>query len=159
MTGSKSGVLLLVVSLIMLAGCATGGRMSMDEEVFRFNRSAIEQEEEDYRLWVWRSRGWPFRYFGESPIGLQLLVPGVVEPGTTLVIGEDCELWMRRDWSLVGAAANTLWAQVQAGSVSIDVWDPDAVKVSGRVEAKTTNGPLEGTFVVNRRTLSDNVIR
>ena len=159
MTGGIGRLLLLAVCSALFLGCASAGRVQLAEEPYRFNRSAIEQEDDHYRLWVWRYRAWPFGYFGESPIGLQMLIPASVEQGARLDIGQDCHVWIRADWNLVGAAANSLWADVQSGTLVINAWEPDNAYVRGQIDVMTTNGPLGGTFVVSKRTLSDNVIR
>ncbi len=159
MIGNARRLVVAVTCGALLAGCASAGRVELDDGTYRLNRSAIEHEDKQFRLWVWRYRAGPFKYFGESPLGFQLLIPDDVEEGARLTVGENCSVWTRDDWNLVGAVAGTLWVPALSGYLLIDHWAPDFPNVTGRFEIATAHGPLSGTFVVSDRTLSNNVIR
>ena len=101
MKSAHARVLLVLSVISILAACASAGRVTFEESTYRLNRSDIEREGDHYRLWVWSYRGGLFRYFGSSPIGLQILVSTEAREGDVLESGKDCALWIRRDWNLV----------------------------------------------------------
>jgi hypothetical protein len=159
MKGSRARLLVALSLISALTACASAGHVKADDSTYRFNRSDIEREGDHYRLWVWSYRGGLLRYFGSSPIGLQVLLPADTREGDVLVPGDDCSLWIRRDWNLVGAAANTLWRPVSGGKIYVDSWDPEENLVQGRLSVPMESGFLRGEFVISNRSLSDNVIR
>ena len=142
-----------------LSACASAGRVTFDETSYRLNRSDLVREGDHYRLWVWSYRGQLLRYFGKSPIGLQILLPADARAGDRFEPGKDCELWIRHDWNLVDAATNSLWQPVPGGRIFVDAWSPEEFEVQGRLAAPTESGLLQGHFRTSRRSMSDNVIR
>jgi hypothetical protein len=139
----------LVLGIVAVSGCASSGRIKYEGKIFELNCSTFQKEEDgQYRIWAWRHEAGLLDIFGNSPAGIQMVLPATTEAGTIYDLETDCSLWIRGDWNFVSDLAETLWEETTSGTVHIQIWNPDRKIVEGTFEAQTPKGPVSGIFQV-----------
>lgn len=144
----------------LLSSCATAGRLEYGKVTYRLNCWDIKQEEDGrYCLWAWRNDAGMFDFLGDSPAGVQILLPEGVTPGTACTVADDCFLWVRGQWYLVGALINILWVPVESGLITVSRWDTESGMFSIEFSGSTLEGPLYGSIKVGQRSRCEDHIR
>lgn len=150
---------LLALCTVCCYGCMSAGFVTLDSNRFLLNRSDIDRVDQGYRLWLWRYVGWPLAPLGRSPVGLQMVLPEALALDTPLRVGDECEIWVRRSWSVAGAATAGHWRPINSGVLVISAWAPQTGEAEGYFEFRSSGQEISGRFSIDATTHSDNVLR